>query len=221
MAADDVGKTAAVAIDDPLRVAECLCARLCHDIAGALGALMGSLELAREDAAMAEEAVALASVTARALAARLRLIRAAWVGDGTPLDLAGLAQLAQGLAERRIHLDLSALAPATVFAPRIARVILNLVLLAAEALPVGGTVWFEMTGPDLMIGVDGPRAEWPAGIAAALAGEAVIDGPRGVQAPLTVLLARAAGLHLSLLMPATTVGTGGAPLLLLALPAGG
>jgi histidine phosphotransferase ChpT len=221
VAADDAGKGAAVAIDDPLRVAECVCARLCHDIAGAVGALMGSLELAREDAAMAEEAVALASVTGQALAARLRLIRAAWVGDGTPLDLAELARLAQGLAERRVRLDLSALAPATVFAPPVGRVILNLVLLGAEALPGGGTVWLEMAGPDLVIGIAGPRAQWPAGLAAALAGEAAIDGPRGLQAPLTVLLARAAGLHVSLLMPAATVGMVGTPHLLLALPAGG
>ncbi len=221
---------------DPLWVAECLCARLCHDLAGALGALMGSLELARDDeamgpgamgpgaiapGAMGREAIQLASLAGQALVARLKLLRSAWVGEGIPLDLAHLAELAQGLTERRITLDLAALPRATVFDPPVGRVVLNLVLLGAEALPVGGTVWLEMAGADLVLGIGGPRTEWPPGLAASLAGDAVIEGPRALQAPLTVLLARAAGLRLSLLVPAGNLRAGGAPLLLLGLPAGG
>jgi histidine phosphotransferase ChpT len=206
---------------DPLWVAECLCARLCHDLAGALGALMGSLELARDDEAMGREAIQLASVTGQALVARLKLLRSAWVGEGMPLGLAHLAELARGLTERRITLDLASLPRATVFDPPVGRVVLNLVLLGAEALPAGGTVWLEMAGPDLVLGIAGPRTEWPPGLVAALAGEPVIEGPRALQAPLTVLLARAAGLRLSLLLPPGSFGAGGTKLLLLGIPAGG
>ena len=218
MAAGGPGLGAAVVSDELLRIAERLCARLCHEMAGALGALVGSLDLAREDEAMAGDAIALASQTGHALVARLRLLRAAWVGDGMPLDLARLAELAAGLADRRIVLDLAALPPATLFDPRVGRVVLNLVLLGAEALPAGGTVWLERVERDLVLGVAGPRVEWPPGLAAALAGEAAIEDPRLVQAPLTVLLARAAGLDLSLLMPA---GGAGAALLMLGLPKDG
>jgi histidine phosphotransferase ChpT len=212
---------AAVASDESLRLAECLCARLCHEMAGALGALMGSLDLAREDEAMAGDAMALASQTGHALVARLRLLRAAWVGDGMPLGLARLAELAGGLADRRIELDLAALAPATLFDPAVGRVVLNLVLLGAEALPTGGTVWLERVERELVLGVTGPRVEWPPGLAASLAGEAAIEGPRGMQAPLTVLLARAAGLDLSLMMPAGGIRGAGAALLMLGLPRDG
>jgi histidine phosphotransferase ChpT len=209
---------AVVASDEPLRIAECLCARLCHEMAGALGALMGSLDLAREDEAMAADAMALAGQTGHALVARLRLLRAAWVGDGMPLGLARLAELAVGLADRRIELDLAALPPATVFDPAVGRVVLNLVLLGAEALPAGGTVWLERVERDLVLGVAGPRVEWPSGLATSLAGEAAIESPRGLQAPFTVLLARATGLDLSLMMPANGIRGAGAALLMLGLP---
>ena len=176
MAAGGPGLGAAVASDEPLRIAEFLCARLCHEMAGALGALMGSLDLAREDEAMAGDAIALASQAGRGLVARLRLLRAAWVGDGMPLDLTRLAELAAGLADRRIVLDLAGLPPATVFDPPIGRVVLNLVLLGAVALPAGGTVWLERVEGDLVLGVAGPRVEWPVGLAASLAGDLVGSG---------------------------------------------
>lgn len=221
MAAGGPGLGAAVASDEPLRIAECLCARLCHDMAGALGALMGSLDLAREDERMAGDAIAIASQAGRGLVARLRLLRTAWVGDGMPLGLARLAELAAGLADRRMVLDLAALPPATLFDPAVGRVVLNLVLLGAEALPAGGTVWLERVEPDVVLGVAGPRVEWPSGLAASLAGEAAIEDPRAVQAPLTVLLARAAGLDVSLIMPAGGTRGAGAALLMLGLPGGG
>jgi histidine phosphotransferase ChpT len=221
VAAGGPGLGAAVASDEPLRIAEFLCARLCHEMAGALGALMGSLDLAREDEAMAGDAIALASQAGRGLVARLRLLRAAWVGDGMPLDLTRLAELAAGLADRRIVLDLAGLPPATVFDPPIGRVVLNLVLLGAEALPAGGTVWLERVEGDLVLGVAGPRVEWPVGLAASLAGEAAIESPRGVQAPFTVLLVRAAGLDLSLMMPIGGTRGAGAALLMLGLPKDG
>ncbi len=205
---------------DPLWIAECLCARLCHELAGSLGALMGSIELAREDEAMAKEAIAFAAVAGEGLVARLKLLRAAWAGEGMPLDLAHLAALARGLSDRRVTLDLSALPPSTMFDPATGRVVLNLVLLGAEALPGGGTVWLGAAGPDLVLGIAGPRPAWPPGLAAALAGETAIEGPRGLQAPLTILLARHHGLRLSpLLPPSGSLDPAGSPLLLLELPA--
>ena len=36
-------------MSDSLRLAELLCARLCHDLSGPLGALIGILEIAREE----------------------------------------------------------------------------------------------------------------------------------------------------------------------------
>lgn len=187
---------------EALRLAELLCARLCHDIAGPLGALIGSLDLASEaDAAMTGEVIGMARETGRNLVSRLRLLRAAWAGDGTALDLAALGELAQGLRQRLL-LDCSALSAKTVFDPEVGRVVLNLVLLAAEALPAGGTIRLDRAEEDLLVGVRGARSAWPAGLGAALAGRVSFESPRELQAPFTVALARATGLGLSLLMPA-------------------
>lgn len=204
---------------NPLWIAECLCARLCHDMAGALGALTGSLALALENDTLSQEAIRLASLTGQALEARLKLLRAAWAGEGAPLDRARLAELAQGLADRRITLELEGLPSQTLFAPDIGRLVLNLVLLGAEALPAGGSVSLALEGRGLVLDIAGPRAEWPPGLMAALKGEALIEGPRTLQAPLTVLLAHAAGLRLSLLAPPGRHDAGGARRLFLALPA--
>lgn len=221
MTAEAAGADWADSSNEALRLAEIVCARLCHDVAGSLGALIGSLELANEkDGGVLEEALELASNTGRALAARLRLLRAAWAGTDAPLDLPTLADLARGLPARRLELDLSAMPSGTEFDPATGRVVLNLVLLAAEALPSGGRVWLARTEESLLVGVKGAHSAWPAGLGTALAGVAKIEGPRELQAPLTVLLARAGGFSLSLLMPAGPSPPDGASPLVLSLPAG-
>lgn len=188
--------------DDPLRLAELLCARLCHDLSGLLGSLCGVLELSAEDAADSE-ALALASTTAKEVALRLKLLRAAWGGDAGPIDLALLRGLGEGLSPGRVTLDLSRLPPGVVFSPQVGRAVLNLLLLATEALPGGGVVALAGTGAsDVTITVGGPRAAWPARLAACMADPDVawtaMTGPREMQVPLAVLLAAVAGVRLSL-----------------------
>ena len=68
-------------MSDSLRLAELLCARLCHDLSGPLGALIGVLEIAREEQPDSET-LALAEETAVELTQRLKLLRAAWGQDG-------------------------------------------------------------------------------------------------------------------------------------------
>jgi hypothetical protein len=88
--------------------------------------------------------------------------------------------------------------------------LLNLLLLAGDALNGSGEVTLDGTGSDLIVAIAGPRAAWPAGLASALTSEAAawaaLRDARSLQLPLTALLARALGLRLSLLMPA---GPGG------------
>ncbi|MGH7102338.1 MAG: histidine phosphotransferase family protein [Acetobacteraceae bacterium] len=218
MATETAGAERVLFTAEALQLAEILCARLCHDIAGPLGALIGSLDLAAEaDGAMAEEVIGMARETGRNLVSRLRLLRAAWAGNGTALDLASLGELAQGLPRQRLLLDVSALSPKTVFDPEVGRVVLNLVLLAAEALPAGGTIRLDRAEEDLLVGVGGARSAWPAGLGAALAGRLSFENPRELQAPFTVALARASGLGLSILMPGGPSPPEGPPPLVLGL----
>ncbi len=197
---------------ESLRLAELLCSRLCHDLSGPLGALIGVLEIAREELP-GHETMALAEETAVELGQRLKLLRGAWAADSEELDIIRLQNFATTLAaSRRLRLDLAGLDPGSVFPPPDARLILNVLLLAAESLPGGGIVALSGSLKDnIVVTISGPRAAWPTGFAACLADadaawDSVIASVRGMQAPLTALLARGLGYRLSMLMPA---GSGG------------
>ncbi len=195
---------------DKLRLAELVCARMSHDLGGTIGTLTGALELA-EDPAVVTEALALARQAATELRQRLELQRASWGPTADALDLAALRHLAEGLPHAsRCTIDFSALPEDTVFAPPFARVVLNLLLLAGDALNGSGEVTLAGSGTDLVIAIAGPRAAWPSTLASVLASEAAawatLQDARSLQMPLTALLTRSLGLRLSLLMPA---GPGG------------
>ncbi len=212
-------------MDQSLRLGEMLCARLCHDLSGPLGALIGVLELAREKQPD-NEALALAEDTAVELAHRLKLLRAAWGNGDEEMDVPRLREFVDTLSSsRRVRVDLGGLAPQAVFPGPAARIILNLVLLAAESLPAGGVVALSgSTDAGILVTMCGPKAAWPAGFAAwlqddAAAWEAMRANPRRLQGPLTALLARSFGLRLSILMATGSMSeTDISPPLLLSFP---
>jgi hypothetical protein len=201
-------------------LAEQLARRLCHDLSGSLGALMGVLEMAALEYPDSET-LQVAEETARDLAARLRLLRAAWGGDGLPTTIAELDTLAVGLPQRRVKLDTQALGAERALPGAVSRVLVNVVLLAAESLPAGGRVVLaDPGGGDVVVAIEGKNAAWPAGLAGILADPdaavAALETPRTLQAPLTALAARAQGIRLSLLhggpagsMPPLLISAGG------------
>jgi histidine phosphotransferase ChpT len=198
--------------EDLLRLAELVCARLCHDLSGPLGALIGILDLAREEAPDSET-IRLAEETAAELAQRLKLLRAAWGRESDDLDKGRLQEFGAGLLSgRRLRLDLEGLAPDRLFSPPAGRVLLNLLLMAAECLPGGGMVALaDAPSNGVLVTISGARAAWPASINRWLtdpdaAAEAILADPRRLQAPLTALLVQGYGYRLSMLMPASAVG---------------
>ncbi len=200
--------------DAPLRLAELLCERLCHDLSSQLGSLAGAVELAVDDPVNLTEALSVATDSATALTRRLRLLRAAWAGDCGALSPAEIAALVAGHGHR-VSLDLSGLTDDYLPSP-VARLVLNLLLLGTEALPGGGTLAATgAVGTGLAIVPRGPRAAWPPGFASLLVSREtkLPDSPRGLLAVLAVLLARDAGLRLTLLMAGSADGQP-APLLL-------
>jgi histidine phosphotransferase ChpT len=191
---------------EALRLSELVCARVCHDLGGLAGMLAGTLQLAHEDGD--REAVALARDAADALARRLRLLRAALGPVAEPLGAPGIADLSAGLGER-LRVDASGLGSEPLGAEQ-ARLALALLLLGAEALPVGGTLRLTTDGQGaLLVTADGPRAAWPPGTTQNLATGALPNAPRGLLAPLCHLLARTAAMELA---------AGEAPPLLRAMP---
>lgn len=189
---------------NPLRLAEFLCARISHDLGGMIGTLGGALEIA-EDPAVAAEALALANQSSGELRLRLELLRASWGPATAPLDLPRLRSLADGVPHAgRFSLNLAGVPRQTVFAPAFARVLLNLLMLAGEALHGGGEIALTGNATDLAVALAGPNAAWPSGLAGCLASDTAawraLRDPRSLQMPLTALLARALGLRLTLLL---------------------
>ena len=213
-----------------LHLAELLAVRLCHDLSGPLGTLMGALELLSEDPETAAEAVPLAGDMSAMLGKRLRLLRAAWGKSAPELDVASLHGLLEGLpAIHRLRFDFSGLDAAVSFAPAGSRVVLNVLLLAAECLPGGGVVALAGNARrEVIATISGARAAWPTGLAAVLADPdrawdmlsrtEGLDASRLMQGPLTALVAQAAGCRLAMLM---APGAEAAPPLLLSLEATG
>jgi histidine phosphotransferase ChpT len=184
---------------DPLRLPAALAARICHDIAGPLGSLAGTLELLAEDGD--PEALALARESAAILSARLRLLRAAWAEDVEVPGTRVMQGLVPGLpnAERlRVTLELD---PA--MAPGLRRLGLNLLLLASSALPRGGDVLLQGDEDWLRLRVDGRNACWPPALAACAqagnAGAMAWLDPRSLAVPMACMLADAQGLCVRLL----------------------
>ena len=197
-------------------LAESLCAKLCHDLSGPLGTVAGALEMAADDPESAAESLQLARDASGQMMRRLRLLRAAWGGDCGPLDAAGLMALAGGLPPR-ITVEAGGLAGQ--FPAPTARILVNMLLLAVDALPRGGTISLSgAPGDSVVLTVAGPVAAWPADVPAALANpaSAATNDPHQIQAPLVAHLALAAGLRLSMLMAASGRTKVAAPLLLTA-----
>ena len=127
------------------RVAELLCSKLCHDLISPVGAINNGLELLGEDQGMWDEAVALIGQSGKQAAARLSFFRVAFGGanQGETMTAEGAAGLTEDyFAGSKIILTWTSPVPmpANIMPRSRAKLLLNLVLLAAETLPRGGEV---------------------------------------------------------------------------------
>jgi hypothetical protein len=180
-----------------LRLIERTAAHLCDALNGAVVGLDHALPAqAKDDTA--------AAGAAKALTCRVKLLQAAWGPPDRPVSLDRIATLALGLPGN-VAVDLSALPPAAVFSPSSGRIVLNLLLLAADSLPQGGGIILAGSPEDLFIRIIGSGAAWPSGTILCLASEAeaqcaLTDG-RDLQMALTISLAHAANIRLSALLP--------------------
>jgi histidine phosphotransferase ChpT len=196
-------------LTDTFTLVELVCARLCHDLGGLIGTIGTAMDMVLEETDPNDEIVAFAASASKALMQRIRLMRAAWGPDVETMDLVTLVGLATpALARRRTGLDTRALQPESEFVPPLARVLLNVILLACDSLPSGGTIVLLGEPGDLLIRLEGPGATWPADLAGCLREEAVaiaaLTSARTVQMPLTALLALGRGVRLTPVLGASS-----------------
>jgi histidine phosphotransferase ChpT len=187
---------------DTIRLVELICARLCHDLGGLIGTVANALDMVTEDAGRDNEVLAFASSAAHALSQRLRLMRTAWGPESDAIALPALVKLvSQALAARRVRLDSDTLQPDCEFSPPVARVVLNLIVLACDCLPRGGAIVLLGEPADLLVRIVGPGAAWPQGFTECMRDEtaalAALTNALSVQMPLTALFAQSGGLRLS------------------------
>ena len=190
-----------------MRVAELLSSRLCHDLVGPIGAINNGLELMDDDEfGMADDAIVLATKSANQASMLLQFFRMAYgmAGSRQGGDMKPIRELAEGfLGHHKSTLDWSAEAPPDGTPDGAGKLILNLVALATECLPRGGTVGVALKkavgGIEIEVKAVGTDAAMRDEAAAALAEGVEIDDltPRNVHGYFTRLLAQRLGGDLS------------------------
>jgi histidine phosphotransferase ChpT len=177
-----------------MALAQDLAARLCHDLAGCAGTVAGLLDIAR-DPGEAAEALAAAREAAGHLL-RLRLTQAA-CANADAWDPGAWPALAASVADPRFRVTLDTAAASCGHAPALGILLLNVLLLASEAVRGRGGVALE-GAPDgrltaTLAGPVGPSS-WP-DLAAVTAGGCA--GARDFQRVWTLQVAAEADIRLS------------------------
>jgi len=191
---------------DALDLAALLCSRVCHDVISPVGAIVNGLEVLEEekDAEMRAFAVDLIKKSARTASARLQFCRLAFGAAGSAgasIDTGDAEQVARGLlGDEKTQIVWNA--PRVLMPKNKVKLILNLCLIAAAAIPRGGVIEVTMEGEGgaeaLKVESRGANARLAHHVPSLLAGQPEANGvdAHGIQAFYAGLVARAAGMEL-------------------------
>lgn len=198
--------------DTGIDFASLLCSRLCHDLLSPVGAINNGLELLADehDPDMRARCMELLNESARASANKLKFFRLAFGAAGGFADLVDVREAKaaiEGLigADSRTTLGWMVSQP-TLSKPAI-KTLLNLSLIASDALVRGGQLDIAAEGSEIVIRASGPRMILDPELRTALAGETAADAltPRAAVAWLVHNLIRDAGATFQLSEPEPTV----------------
>ena len=195
-----------------LRVSELLCSRLCHELVSPVGAINNGIELIEElGDDIAGEAMSLVAQSGHRAAAVLALYRLAYGAAGAASS--GHLNEMRDIAERYLSHGKCALDWTIIDASRVSlptgtvKLILNLVVLAEDALTYGGTVsvsLMETSRPDRVeVVAIGDRVGLDEAAHRALSGdvETTTLTARTVHPYVTGIFARTYGLPLTVTAP--------------------
>ncbi|HTG37561.1 histidine phosphotransferase family protein [Sphingomonas sp.] len=179
----------------PTEFASLLCSRLCHDLLSPVGALNNGLELLADehDPEMRARCLELLADSARASANKLKFFRLAFGaagGFGEMVDTREAQAAIEGLFADNQRLELGWMVEAGQLPKPAIKVLLNLALIAGDALVRGGRldVGAEAEGSrvEIVVRADGPRIVLDPELRTALDGSGAGGGltPRSAAAHL-------------------------------------
>ncbi|MEM7300558.1 MAG: histidine phosphotransferase family protein [Pseudomonadota bacterium] len=189
-----------------LDLAALLCSKVCHDIISPVGAITNGLEVLDEEGNedMKDFAMDLIRKSAVSASAKLTFARLAFGASGSAgasIDTGDAQKAAEDyMAGEKAELEWSG--PRLLLPKNKVKLLLNLLLVAAGAVPRGGSIKLSLEGAeeDIKFTIDctGPNARVPAGFLDCLNGtlEGEVDA-HAVQPYYTVLLSKSTGMELS------------------------
>ena len=187
----------------PTTLSAMLCARICHDLISPVGALGTAIEILDDDSNvdMHEDALALVRTSSRQASAKLKFLRIAFGAAGSApgvIPTAEVVKLSNDMfADSKP--DLVWNIDSDGIDKNRARILMNLVMLAIQAAPRGGTVTVSRHGQGeeakFVTVSEGPKVRLDAAVAKAIAGKVPEDGfdGRSIQPLYANLLARDIG----------------------------
>lgn len=149
-----------------IELASLLCSRLCHDLLSPVGALNNGLELMadEQDPEMRERCLELLAESAKASASKLKFFRLAFGaagGFGEEIDTREARTALEGLFGAEKKIALGWMVAADKLPKEAVKVLLNLALVAGDALVRGGQLDIgaerSATGTEIVIRAEGPR----------------------------------------------------------------
>lgn len=195
---------------EALDLAALLCSRVCHDLISPVGAIVNGLEVMEEakDESNRTFALDLIKKSAGTASAKLQFCRIAFGAAGSAgaqIDLGDAESISRGFLED----DKTKLAwnlPRVLLPKNRVKLLLNMLLVAAQAIPRGGQLTVDPIGTGDAIGFKvsaaGPNAKILPAVAALLGGDAgseALDAHR-IQPFYAALLAKDCGLKAAMAM---------------------
>ncbi|OQW54395.1 MAG: histidine phosphotransferase [Proteobacteria bacterium SG_bin9] len=195
---------------DALELAALLCSRVCHDLISPVGAIVNGLEVLDDNPKPEDREFALDLIrkSAKTASGRLQFCRLAFGAagsSGAQIDTGDAETMTRGfLDDGKVTLTWSV--PRTLEPKNRVKLLLNMVVIAQQTIPRGGTLTVESSSTGYRIVAAGLNARVPQNISDILSGAhgGSVDA-HAVQPHYTRLLAGACGLNVTLALEGDAV----------------
>ena len=200
---------------EALDLAALLCSRVCHDLISPVGAIVNGIEVLEEekDESTKEFALDLIKRSANTASAKLQFCRIAFGAAGSAgaqIDTGDAEKVARGFMEDdKTKIDWNL--PRALLAKNRVKLLLNMLIIAGQAIPRGGKITVDPIGAGDNLGFKvsaaGTNAKIPPAVPPLLTGELggeTVDAHR-IQPFYAGLLAKACGLKATVAMDGEAV----------------